>query len=83
MLPSGWSCLGPVRHLALDDERFWFRGTIAGERAVIDEVAEGHDDAWDVGAGVPAEAVFDSYRQEIERANAIITATPLDSPPAC
>ena len=25
VLPSGWSCLGLVRHLALDDERFWFR----------------------------------------------------------
>ena len=36
VLPSGWSCLGLVRHLALDDERFWFRGTVAGEQIVID-----------------------------------------------
>ena len=36
VLPSGWSCLGLLRHLALDDERFWFRGTVAGEQIVID-----------------------------------------------
>ena len=31
MLPSGWSCLGMVRHLALDDEHYWFRCVVAGE----------------------------------------------------
>ena len=31
VLPSGWSCLALVRHLALDDERFWFRAVAAGE----------------------------------------------------
>ncbi|HEU5416746.1 MAG TPA: DUF664 domain-containing protein, partial [Streptosporangiaceae bacterium] len=25
VLPSGWTSLGMVRHLALDVERFWFR----------------------------------------------------------
>ena len=38
MLPSGWSCLGLLRHLALDDERFWFRGVVAGEQSVIEAV---------------------------------------------
>lgn len=82
VLPSGWSCLGLLRHLALDDERFWFRGVVAGEQSVIDEVSGVPGDAWQVGPDVPAEAVFDLYRQEIERANAIITATPLDTAPA-
>ncbi len=82
VLPSGWSCLGLLRHLALDDERFWFRGTVAGEQSVIDEVSGAPDDAWQVGPDVSAEAVFDLYRQEIERANAIITATPLNTAPA-
>jgi hypothetical protein len=31
VLPSGWTCLGLVRHLALDVERFWFRAVVAGE----------------------------------------------------
>lgn len=82
VLPSGWTCLGLVRHLALDIEWFWFRGIVAGEQTVIDELAEAPDDAWQVGSDVPAEAVFDLYRQEIQRANAIITATPLDTAPA-
>jgi hypothetical protein len=25
ILPSGWSALGMVNHLALDDEHYWFR----------------------------------------------------------
>ncbi len=82
VLPSGWTCLGLVRHLALDVERFWFRGIVAGEQSVIAALAAAPDDAWQVGSDVPVGAVFDLYRQEIARANAIITATPLDSAPA-
>jgi Protein of unknown function (DUF664) len=25
VLPSGWHCLGMVKHLALSDEHYWFR----------------------------------------------------------
>ena len=82
VLPSGWNCLGLVRHLALDVERVWFRGIVAGEQTVIDDMAESPDDAWQVGPDVPAETVFDLYRQQIDLANAIITATPLDTAPA-
>ena len=38
--------------------------------------------AWHIDAGVAPEAVFGRYNQEIERANQIITATPLDAEPA-
>jgi hypothetical protein len=31
VLPSGWTCAGMVRHLALHVERFWFREIVAGE----------------------------------------------------
>ena len=82
VLPSGWTCLGLVRHLALDGERFWFRGVVAGEQAVIGELAEVQDDAWQVGSDVPAGAVFDLYRKEIDLANAIISTTALDTAPA-
>lgn len=81
VLPSGWMCLGLGNHLALDVEQFWFRAVVAGEQAVIDGLAE-IDNAWLVGADVPAEAVFDLYRQEIDLANAIISSTPLDAAPA-
>jgi hypothetical protein len=78
VLPSGWTCLGLVRHLALDIERFWFRAVIAGEQVSLESGAG----AWQVPADVPAGAVFEEYRQEIACANAIIAATPLDRAPA-
>jgi hypothetical protein len=83
VLPSGWTCLELVQHLALDVEQFWFRCVVAGERAAIDGLADVPDDAWRrVGTDVSAEVVFDVYRQEIDRADAIIAATPLDAAPA-
>ena len=29
MLPSGWNCLGMVKHLALSDEHYWFQCVVA------------------------------------------------------
>lgn len=81
VLPSGWTCLGLVQHLTLDVELFWFRAVVAGEQAVIDEMA-GITDAWQVAADVPAAGVLARYQQEIELANVIISATPPDAPPA-
>lgn len=76
MLPSGWSCLGLVRHLAVDVERFWFRGVIAGEPIDFDDPT-----GWEVSAG-PAEAVFELYREEIAAADAVLATADLDAPPA-
>jgi uncharacterized damage-inducible protein DinB len=77
VLPSGWSCLGLVRHLALDVERFWFRAVVAGEQVDL----ETGDGAWQVAPEVPADAVFKLYRQETEFADGIIAANPLDAEP--
>jgi Protein of unknown function (DUF664) len=71
MLPSGWTCAGLVRHLAIDVERFWFRAVVAGEPVPEDEP----DNAWQVPAGMTAAAVLDAYRREIQLAEAIIAAT--------
>jgi hypothetical protein len=78
VLPSGWSCLGLVHHLALDVERFWFRQVVAGE-----PMAEQDDgrSAWEVDPGTPHEEVVALYRSEIGKADAIVAATPLDAPP--
>ena len=81
VLPSGWSCLGLVQHLAMDVERFWFRGVVAGEPAVIAELADGGD-AWLVDADRSATDVLAAYRHEIAAANAIIAARRADAPPA-
>ena len=77
-LPSGWTCLGLVNHLAHDVERFWFSRVVAGQP---EDVGESAEDAWQVGPGVTATAVMGSYRQEVERANAVISATSLDAAP--
>ena len=76
VLPSGWSCLSMVNHLSQDVERWWFRAVVAGDPA-----AEPGGDAWRIDDGTPAGDVLRRDREEIERANAIIAATPLDAVP--
>ncbi|AZP22188.1 DUF664 domain-containing protein [Streptomyces aquilus] len=78
VLPSGWHCLGMVRHLALDVERFWFRAVVAGDEEVIRALPSG-DEAWRVAPGVPAAAVLDGYRREAELADEVIAAIPADA----
>ena len=51
ILPSGWSCLGLVQHLALDVERFWFGAVIAGDQAVIKSLAD-VGNAWTVDPAI-------------------------------
>ena len=77
VLPSGWTPLGMVRHLALEVEQFWFRGAVAGEPITLTS----RDEAWQVPADVPGAAVLDLYREEIAKANEIIAATPADAMP--
>jgi hypothetical protein len=76
VLPSGWSCLGLVQHLTLDVERFWFSGVVAADPSVT---AEEESTAWSVPSGVPAETVLAAYRDEVERSNAVIRATPAEA----
>ena len=79
VLPSGWSCLGLVHHLALDVEQFWFRRVMAGEWIAPDGTGAS---AWAVSPAVPAEDVLALYLREIELAYTVIAATALDAPPA-
>jgi uncharacterized damage-inducible protein DinB len=78
VLPSGWTCLGLVQHLALDVERFWFRAVLAGE--AVDLCSE--DEAWRVDSATPASAVLDHYREEIRRADRVLDRMMLDGEPA-
>jgi hypothetical protein len=82
VLPSGWSCLGMVKHLALSDEHYWFRCIVAGES--LDFFREGgYDDGgeWQVTPDESVEDVLALYRDEIAHANAVIATTPLDAAP--
>jgi hypothetical protein len=81
-LPSGWTPLGLVQHLAVDVERFWFRAIFTGDQAVIDGFAATPGGAWQVDPHQPAAAVFATYRNEAALTNALIAATPLAAIPA-
>lgn len=82
VLPSGWSCLGLVRHLTISDEQFWFRGIMSGETDLLTLTEESYQAAWRVDAATAADAVFDAYRAAVTRSNEIIEATGLETPPA-
>jgi len=82
VLPSGWTCLGMLQHLALGVEHYWIRCLVAGES--LDFFDGSHKDnpgEWIVDPDTPAENIFALYRDEIARSNAIIAVTPLDTPP--
>lgn len=74
LLPSGWSCLSVIRHLALDVEQFWFRMVMSGELPIPTDDSS----AWDVPAG---EDVIGCYRAEVAAANAVITSMSVEDPP--
>ncbi|MDQ1424859.1 MAG: hypothetical protein QOD72_2357 [Acidimicrobiaceae bacterium] len=76
VLPSGWHCLGMIKHLALADEHYWFRSIVGGES--LDFFPRGPNADWHVEPGEDALAL---YRDEIDRANVVIAATPLDMAP--
>lgn len=78
VLPTGWTCLGLVQHLAIDVERMWFWNVMAGQTAPEEPQV---DNAWQVADGVPAGDVLDLYRRETERATTVIKETPLDAAP--
>lgn len=80
VLPSSWTCLGLVNHLAFDVERFWFRQVLVGQ-AIDDDRGTGSKSAWLVPSDTKPEVVFGRYRREVERANVVISATPLNASP--
>ena len=80
VLPSGWSCLGLVRHLTLSDERYWFEVVVAGEP--LDFWPEGDGADWVVEPDESAEDVLAGYRSAIERSDEIVAERSLDQSPA-
>src|SRR3954469_12666694 len=80
VLPSGWSCLGLVRHLTLSDERYWFEVVVAG--GSLDFWPEGDNGDWQVHRDEPTAGVIEAYRSAIARADAIIATRDLRDPPA-
>ncbi|MEU7691430.1 MULTISPECIES: DinB family protein [Microbispora] len=80
VLPSAWTPVGLVHHLALDVERFWFRAVFGGDPEAVASFATSAD-AWQVPADLPASEVFDLYREETARADKVIASSGLDQAP--
>lgn len=80
VLPSGWSCLGLVRHLTVSDERFWFQVVVAG--GPLDFWPEGDSGDWVVADDESVADVLAAYRDAIAISNAITAERRLDEPPA-
>ena len=80
VLPSGWSCLGLVRHLTLSDERYWFEVVVAGQP--LDFWPEGGNGDWRVDDNEPSGSVVQAYRSAMASADDIIAARRLSEPPA-
>jgi hypothetical protein len=82
VLPSGWTPLGLVKHLGFAGRR-WFQRVATG---LVDEPpwtglpGEGKGRR-PFTTGLPADVLFGFYRDQCERANAIVAATSLSAPP--
>jgi hypothetical protein len=83
VLPSGWSCLGMIKHLTYDEEVFWFQAVVAGDAEAIAllQRPEVHD-SWNVPDDVPAADLLDAYREAAAVSDRIVAATSLDAAPA-
>jgi uncharacterized damage-inducible protein DinB len=81
LLPSGWTPLGMIEHLG-HAERHWFQQVAGGSAVALpwpDDPAEDDNAAFTTTR--QADVVFAFYRDQIERANAALTSTPLSAPP--
>lgn len=76
VLPSGWTMLAMVQHLALDVERFWFRWVMAGQDVALHE----GDGAWRTAETMTGAEVRAAYAAECAAADAAIASLPLDAP---
>ena len=84
VVPSGWTPLGLIEHLA-GAEFYWFQMIASGvgtdEPAPEDPDEGGADSRGPFTTADSAEEVFSLYREQRELANALLASTPLSTPP--
>jgi hypothetical protein len=76
VVPSGWTPLGMVEHLARV-ERHWFGEVMLGSADPL----PWPDDAPPFTTPRPPDVVHAFYRDQCARSDALIATTPLDTPP--
>lgn len=83
VLPSGWTPIGLVRHLA-SAEAFWFQGVVCGEQPRMtwaDDVAEpDHEPGAPFTTPHAGAAVVEQYRRQAEVSARILASRDLDAP---
>lgn len=79
VLPSGWSCLGLIRHLTLSDERYWFEVVMAGDE--LDFWPDGDDGDWRVDDNESADTIIQAYRTAIADTDTYIAQHALSTAP--
>jgi uncharacterized damage-inducible protein DinB len=82
VVPSGWTPLGLIEHLGYA-ERHWFQRVAMGSAGPLPWPDDPDDEDEDAPftTGRPTEMVFAFYRDQIERANAVLASTPLSARP--
>ena len=75
-VPSGWTPLGLVHHLAFDVERVWFRAVMTGELVDLPQGYEG----WRAPDALDDEELLAQYEQECALADAVVERLDLDAP---
>ncbi|HEY3015135.1 MAG TPA: DinB family protein [Nocardioides sp.] len=83
VLPSGWTPVGMVLHLAVM-ERFWFQRVMTGRssRFPWPDDRGGDERVEPFTTGHPAADVLDFYREQGRIADRVMAETPLSTPPA-
>lgn len=77
-LPSGWSPVQLLHHLAVDDERFWIRAVVGGDAEAQGTLS---DDGWQVPDELSVSDVVDLYRHEAELGDGVLAEVDLAAPP--
>ena len=84
VVPSGWTPLGLIEHLA-GAEYYWFDIIATGPGSDLpgpEDTDEGEEDRHAPFTTTDSkEEVFDLYRDQCEKANALLASTPLSTPP--
>jgi uncharacterized damage-inducible protein DinB len=80
VLPSGWTPLGMIEHLG-HAERHWFQEVALGRAEPLPWADDADNEGGPFTTARPPHAVFAFYREQIERANAVLASTPLSTPP--
>ncbi|RSM65781.1 DinB family protein [Amycolatopsis sp. WAC 01376] len=76
-LPSGWTPLGMIKHLACT-ERLWIRHMFGGEHVDFSWPGTAEQE-WRVGAGEPTAGIIAFFHRERENCADLVATTPLDA----